>query len=82
MIRIFLAAVLAGGLLAAGALRAAPAGSTVDIPHTVLDAATARTFRSKPLDTGDSFAFTFTTPGTYQYICSLHPFMKGTVVVK
>lgn len=53
-----------------------------DIPHTVMDVETGHPFRSQPLDTGDSFAFTFTTPGTYHYFCSLHPFMKGTVVVK
>ena len=25
---------------------------------------------------------TFTTPGTYQYFCYLHPFMTGTIVVE
>ena len=30
---------------------------------------------------GDQFTHTFTTPGTYAYICSIHPFMHGTVVV-
>lgn len=25
---------------------------------------------------------TFSTPGTYPYFCALHPFMKGTVVVR
>lgn len=51
-----------------------------DIPHAV--AASDRTFRSKTLDTGDSYAFTFTTPGTFQYFCSLHPHMTGTIVVE
>jgi plastocyanin len=51
-----------------------------DIPHTV--AATEGAFRSKPLDTDQKFSFTFTAPGTYGYFCSLHPHMKGTVIVK
>ena len=53
-----------------------------DIPHTVTDAATPRAMRSPPLDTGDSFAFTFERPGTYHYFCSLHPHMQGTVIVR
>jgi plastocyanin len=62
------------------------AGTTVtwtnedDIPHTV--AATAKAFRSKALDTEDKFSFTFTTPGTFEYFCSLHPHMTGTIVVE
>src|SRR5579875_243718 len=30
---------------------------------------------------GATFSFTFTTPGTYTYHCTIHPFMHGTVVV-
>jgi plastocyanin len=40
------------------------------------------TFRSGALDENDSYSFTFTKPGTYRYICSIHPYMKGTVTVK
>ena len=62
------------------------AGDTVtwinhdDIPHTV----TSKTmlFRSKAIDTDDKFSFTFTTPGTFMYFCSLHPHMTGSVVVE
>ena len=50
-----------------------------DIPHTV--AATDRSFKSKVLDTDDSFSFTFARPGTFEYFCSLHPYMKATIVV-
>ena len=50
-----------------------------DIPHTV---ASAGKFRSKTLDTDDSFSFTFTTPGDYQYFCSLHPHMTGMIKVE
>ena len=62
------------------------AGTTVtwinedDIPHTV--AATGKTFKSKVLDTDDKFSFTFTTPGSYQYFCGLHPHMQGSIVVE
>ena len=52
-----------------------------DIPHTVTDSQTPRAFRSQPLDSGESFSFTFERPGTYRYFCSLHPHMQGSVVV-
>jgi len=50
-----------------------------DIPHTVVS--TGR-FRSKALDTDGKYSFTFTTPGTYEYFCGLHPHMQGSVVVE
>jgi plastocyanin len=62
------------------------AGTTVvwtnadDIPHTVTS--TTQAFKSKALDTDDKFSFTFTTPGSYAYFCSLHPHMTGTIVVE
>jgi amicyanin len=37
--------------------------------------------KSPVLNTNDSYAHTFSKPGTYHYICSVHPFMHGTVVV-
>jgi plastocyanin len=51
-----------------------------DIPHTVR--ATDGSFRSKAMDTADSYSFTFAKPGVYSYFCSLHPKMVGKVVVK
>ena len=51
-----------------------------DDSHTV--ASSAKLFKSGPLDTGDKFSFTFTTPGTYAYFCSVHPQMTGTIVVE
>jgi amicyanin len=36
---------------------------------------------SSTLAHNDTFSHTFTTQGTYNYICSIHPFMHGTVVV-
>jgi plastocyanin len=51
-------------------------------PHTVTSAAEPKVIKSPPLDTGDSFAFTFDKPGTYRYFCSIHPHMQGTIVVQ
>jgi plastocyanin len=51
-----------------------------DIPHTV--ASSTKLFKSKTLDTEDKFSFTFTTPGFYEYFCSLHPHMTGAIVVE
>ncbi len=63
------------------------AGTTItwtnkdDIPHGI--ASTNNAFKkSKALDTDDSFSFTFTAPGTYQYFCYLHPHMTGAIVVE
>ena len=50
-----------------------------DIPHTLVSAGK---FRSKTLDTDDSFSFTFTSAGDYSYFCSLHPHMTGTIKVE
>ena len=36
---------------------------------------------SADLGTNDTFSHTFTTPGTYNYLCTIHPFMHGTVIV-
>ena len=63
-----------------------PAGATViwknldGEPHTVVS--DAGLFRSGGLDQNDSFTFTFDKPGTYRFICSIHPTMMGTIVVK
>ena len=51
-----------------------------DIPHTVTS--TTKAFKSPALDTDDSYSFTFTTAGSYEYFCSLHPHMTGTIVVQ
>jgi amicyanin len=62
-----------------------PVGSTVtwtnqdEEPHTI--AAKDGSFHSPGMDTHGTYSFTFTTPGSYDYICSIHPFMTGTVVV-
>jgi len=51
-----------------------------DIPHTVV--ANNNMFRSKVLDSGDKFSFTFAKTGQFPYFCSLHPHMTGTIIVK
>ncbi len=38
-------------------------------------------FDSGDLGPGESFSFTFTTPGTYDYLCTPHPTMTGRIVV-
>jgi plastocyanin len=61
------------------------AGSTVtwtnhdEEPHTV--AATDGSFHSPGMGTGATFSHTFPTPGNFDYVCSIHPSMHGTVVV-
>lgn len=52
-----------------------------DIPHTVVSEDKA-TFKSRALDTDEKFSFTFSTPGTYTYFCSIHPKMTAKVIVQ
>jgi amicyanin len=62
-----------------------PVGATVTWtnhdgePHTVV--ANDGSFHAPAMDTNATFSFTFPTAGTFDYICSVHPFMHGTVVV-
>ncbi|HEY2636271.1 MAG TPA: cupredoxin family copper-binding protein, partial [Solirubrobacteraceae bacterium] len=49
-------------------------------PHTAT--ANDHSFDTGILNHGQSASHTFTKAGTYAYICTVHPFMKGTVVVK
>jgi plastocyanin len=62
------------------------AGTTVtwlnedEEPHTVVSA--SGLFRSKAIDTQESFTFTFDKPGEYHFICTIHPQMSGTVIVQ
>jgi amicyanin len=51
-----------------------------DIPHTVT--ANNGAFKSKVLDSGERFSFTFAKAGEYAYFCSLHPRMTGKIIVK
>jgi plastocyanin len=78
--------VMARDFMFAPAALTVDAGATVtwtnkdDEPHTVVS--DAGLFRSGALDTGESFSFKFDRPGTYRYVCSIHPRMVGTIVVQ
>jgi len=68
-----------------------PASITIHVGDTVTwtnhgpsaHTATANngSFNTGVLQKGQSASHTFTTAGTFAYICSIHPFMHGTVVV-
>ena len=51
-------------------------------PHNIVSIDQPRRFRSPAVEEGDKFTFVFNEPGTYKYICAVHPHMEGTVVVK
>ena len=48
-------------------------------PHTATG--DGGSFDTGTINPGGSQSITFDTPGTYSYICSIHPNMTGTVVV-
>jgi len=50
-----------------------------DIPHVVSEK--DGKFRSSALDTDDKFSQTFSTAGTVEYFCAIHPHMTGKIVV-
>jgi plastocyanin len=52
-----------------------------NIQHTTTSD-TAGLWNSGPLNPGQHFIVIFPNPGTFTYHCSIHPFMKGTVVVQ
>jgi plastocyanin len=62
------------------------AGTTVrwqsagGLPHTVTSTSGPTDF-DEALPDGGSVRVTFDEPGTYEYVCSIHPDMAGTVVV-
>ena len=50
-------------------------------PHTVVSV--GKKFpRSTGLDTDQEYSITAGAPGTYEYFCSVHPKMTGTIVVE
>jgi len=69
----------------APATLAVPVGTTVtwtnkdEEPHTVV--AEDNSFHSPGMGSNATFSFTFSNVGTFDYVCSIHPFIHGTVVV-
>jgi amicyanin len=51
-------------------------------PHDAVTTAGPAQFRSPMLATGQTWSLTFSTPGTYSYYCSIHPDMRGQIVVQ
>jgi plastocyanin len=51
-----------------------------DSPHMIV--VPSAKLATGMLAKGQSGALTFGTPGTYDYICGLHPAMKGSVEIK
>jgi plastocyanin len=47
-------------------------------PHAV----SSDNFSSQTLSTGNTYEHAFQSAGTYSYICSIHPSMKGTIIVQ
>jgi len=64
-----------------------PIGATVtwtnhdNVPHVIMS--DDDQFNKSPvLKTGQSFSNAFATAGTYSYFCSIHPRMRGKIIVK
>jgi plastocyanin len=62
-----------------------PVGSKVTWSNLDLDdhtiTANGGTFNSDDIASGQTFSFTFTKAGPYDYHCQIHPYMQGRVVV-
>ncbi len=56
-----------------GVIHTVTSGSFEDGPDGVFD--------SSIIMAGDTFTHTFTETGQYEYFCSIHPWMTGTVIV-
>jgi len=51
-------------------------------PHDVTTTSAPVAIHGSTMNKGQSWSYTFTKPGTYAYICSIHPDMKATVIVR
>ena len=68
-----------------------PASTTIHVGDTITwsnngpsshtATATGGSFNTGILKKGQSASHTFTQPGTFAYVCQIHPFMHGTIVV-
>ena len=52
-----------------------------NVDHTVTSTSGPESFDSGNMGQGETFRHTFTQAGTYDYICSIHPFMRAQVIV-
>jgi plastocyanin len=55
--------------------------TNLDSPGHNITSDDGTTIKSPKLAQGESWSMVFSTPGTYTYFCSIHPSMKGTIVV-
>ncbi|HZI39119.1 MAG TPA: plastocyanin/azurin family copper-binding protein [Acidimicrobiia bacterium] len=49
--------------------------------HDIKDTSPLATPVSPSMNKGDTFSITYTQPGTYSYVCGIHPYMIGSVEV-
>jgi plastocyanin len=49
--------------------------------HDVKDTSPLATPVSQELSKGDTFSITYAQPGSYNYVCGIHPYMTGIVEV-
>jgi plastocyanin len=54
---------------------------TNDGPSSHTATAKDGSFNTGTLSKGQNASHTFTKPGTYAYVCTIHPFMHGTITV-
>jgi plastocyanin len=50
------------------------------VDHTIVE--DNDLFSSGTLTNGQNFTYTFTTSGTYNYFCGIHPNMRGKIIVQ
>jgi plastocyanin len=56
--------------------------NTTDAAHTITSTGHPPAKFNKQLALHGKVTLTFTKRGTYHYFCAIHPYMKGTIVVK
>jgi plastocyanin len=49
--------------------------------HDIKDTSPLATPVSPSMSQGDTFSITYGQPGTYSYVCGIHPYMTGSVEV-